>query len=77
MVVPAGAGSVAVGAMGVGSGGFSPRHVVVIALSGCAQLMTPSIVSGISSAEAFDGRLAPSIEMSPARRSRRKDTVKD
>jgi hypothetical protein len=31
-----------------GAGGASPRHVVVIALSGCAQLMTPSIVIGIS-----------------------------
>jgi hypothetical protein len=41
---------VATGAAGVfsGAGGASPRQVVVIALSGCAQLITPSIVSGIS-----------------------------
>ena len=41
---------VVTGAVGVftGGGGASPRHVVVIALSGCAQLMTPSIVNGIS-----------------------------
>jgi hypothetical protein len=41
---------VVTGAAGVftGGGGASPRQVVVIALSGCAQLITPSIVSGIS-----------------------------
>jgi tartrate dehydratase beta subunit/fumarate hydratase class I family protein len=40
---------VVTGAAGVftGGGGASPRHVVVIALSGCAQLITPSIVSGM------------------------------
>jgi hypothetical protein len=41
---------VVVGTAGVftGAGGASPRQVVVIALSGCAQLITPSIVIGIS-----------------------------
>ncbi len=48
-----GAGAV-VGTAGVftGAGGASPRHVVVIALSGCAQLITPSMVIGISVAVA-------------------------
>jgi hypothetical protein len=41
---------VVTGAAGVftAGDGASPRQVVVIALSGCAQLITPSIVSGIS-----------------------------
>jgi hypothetical protein len=41
---------VVTGAVGVfrGAGGASPRQVVVIALSGCAQLITPSIVNGTS-----------------------------
>jgi hypothetical protein len=39
---------IVVGSGGVftGGGGASPRQVVVIALSGCAQLITPSIVMG-------------------------------
>jgi len=46
--------AVVVGTAGVftGGGGVSPRQVVVIALSGCAQLITPSIVIGISLASA-------------------------
>ena len=41
---------IVVGSGGVftGGGGASPRQVVVIALSGCAQLITPSIVNGMS-----------------------------
>ena len=52
-----GAAGAAVGTDGVftGAGAGSPRQVVVIALSGCAQLMTPSIVIGIPSAEAEVG----------------------
>jgi hypothetical protein len=47
---------VVVGTAGVftGAGGASPRQVVVIALSGCAQLITPSIVIGISLASEDD-----------------------
>ena len=50
----AGAAGATVGTVGVftGAGAGSPRHVVVTALSGCAQLMTPSIVNGISLAPA-------------------------
>ena len=50
IVTPGSAAGAGVGAAGVftGGGGASPLQVVVIALSGCAQLITPSIVNGIS-----------------------------
>lgn len=69
-MVPVGLGSGDDGA-GAGSGLLSPRQVVVIALSGCAQLIWPSIVSGISSARA--GRV---VKFSSIAESSRTITIK-
>jgi len=75
IVPPAGAGSAgACGAtVGTGAGGggfespagagFAPRQVIVIALSGCAQFISPFIVSGISLACT---PLTPPTEMASA-----------
>jgi hypothetical protein len=63
--LPTGAGSVVTGAMGVSSGGFSPLHVVVIALSGFSQLMTPFIVSGRQSGSDASGSKAQFKALSP------------
>ena len=61
---------VVTGAAGVftGGGGASPRQVVVIALSGCAQLITPSMVRGIS--------LAP-VVLRPAKRNEQLRTIEE
>jgi hypothetical protein len=51
MVVPGGAASRATGGVLAGGGGASPRHVVVTAFVGLAQLISPFTVIGIHKAK--------------------------
>jgi len=51
IVVPGGAASVVTAGVFTGGGGASPRQVVVMALSGWAQLITPLIVNGTPGAD--------------------------